>query len=215
MIQILVDNLALFLLFMPPLFVFILKDSLKPIESMLSPLISFPIGVLLTYILSSLIPEATYVFIFYLLLFHFVMFFTGWGSKNIWQNKFILSKIESFSLSVYFCFAISVLWEWPFQLAFQIPYGIYQEALMASSFKALGILFFFYTVYRIGWRPYVGWLMLLMTTLMIGLLLTFLGIYFPSSSNELFWHYQTYRLPWILLLLLAIPRKPYKDTSIH
>lgn len=144
-----------------------------------------------------LIPEARAVFALY-----FGIFFLFMLSSDVAK----LDNVDQFSLSVYACFAIAVLWEWPIQLAIHIKMmslnPSYADALILSSLKAIAIPLFFYRAYKLGWSPSSFWLFLWLPILTIGEILTLLTLQF--GPEIMFWWLHLYRLPWLLLLLAVI-----------
>ncbi len=187
---------AFLLLFFPPLFTwaFNFHERILRILTIVAP----GGAILLMFLMQS----AAYVFIIYLGVFYFVL----WYSRRSVGLPFALA----FALAVYVPFSISVLWEFPIQIG--IPQN--PQALILSSFKALGILFFFVTVRRLGWRALPSFINAVSFTALIGVLmgLVFALQYatYPRIDDKvqftpaLIILAHLYRVPWFFLLLSVI-----------
>src|SRR3990170_4239696 len=131
-------TLGVMLLYFPPMLVWASEPLLKRFNPVLQVII-FPVSILLASIMISLLPQASYVFILYFILF------------TVWRKIIRMmggSSSDNIVLPIYMCFAVSVLWEWPVQIA--IPQN--PDALLLSLFKALGIILFIVKIRRLGWR---------------------------------------------------------------
>jgi hypothetical protein len=148
--------------------------------------------------MSVLIPEALYVFTFYFILFNAFLFFT---------DRMILDKVKAFSIAIYVCYSISVLWEWPIQLT------IYQniDAVILSGFRALAIPFFFYTIYKMGWKPTHSFINFNLIIVCLGFVLMQAINEFGVNNILMFLH--LYRLPWLYMFFSVILVLGYKSIS--
>lgn len=189
-------NLGVFLLYMPPFIVFVSQHLLNKIRDLIKIWVLLMLSVPLYIMMVMLLPLAWGAFTFYFVTFHLFFFFA---------SRIILDNVKAFSLAVYVCFAISVLWEWPLQIVF------YQnvDALIMSSLKALGIPFLYLTIYKMGWRPSAGFYYFLFLISSMGIVLVF-GI--PELLDYgLIFYIHLYRLPWLMLFTLNIMSLRAKD----
>lgn len=186
-------SLGLLLLFFPPIFTALFQDYFKRFPILVNYIYNLLIGAALTGMMIFLVPQATYVFIFYYLLFFSLRAFIRGMSKGA------ITQLDAFSLSVYICFAVSVLWEIPIQLT------IYQniDAVILSLIKYIAIPLFFLQIYKMGWRPgielYFTSIFLVTTGIMVTVFIYVLGI------DHVFWMAHAFRLPIIIYLLYLIP----------
>ncbi len=192
MINILV-TLGLFLLYFPPIFVHLNQDLLKRFPVLTNYVYNIVIASILTGMMMGLVPQASSVFLFYFILFFGLRAFIRGNSRASISNS------DAFTLSIYICFAVSVLWEIPIQLT------IYQniDAVIISGLKAMAIPLFFHKVYKLGWR------LKSIEPLRIGLLVS-LGMIITLFISDfgidtMFWYAHAFRIPIILLLLSFIP----------
>jgi hypothetical protein len=181
-------TLGVMLLYFPPLLIWISQGFLRKYQVLIDMRFSLPVGLVFTIMLSYLIPQAWFIFLFYFGLFHFTRFYSRYGSL------FHISKLDSFSLSVYLCFAVSVLWEWPIQIA--VAQNL--DALILSGFRVLAIPLFFYKAYQLGFRFGTSWIWISVFIFLGGVGLI------PVANNMLI---NLYRFVWAFLLLIAIPVK--------
>lgn len=181
-------TLGVMLLYFPPLLIWLGQSFLDKHVRLIDMRFTLPLGAVLTVMLAYLIPEAWWIFLFYFALFNFTRFYSRYGSL------FQISKLDSFSLSVYLCFAVSVLWEWPIQLA--VTQNL--DALILSGFKAVAIPLFFYKAYKLGFRLSSSWIWLCLCISLGGIGLI------PIADNLII---NLYRLTWASLLLITIPIK--------
>lgn len=127
------------------------------------------------------------IFLFYLGLF-WSLFFAG---KKLSR----LSNVVSVSMSLYACYAVSELYEWPIQVT--IPQNPVAVAL--SGFQLLGLIFFFKQASKLGWKPTREFYKAIASCLLIGvgvaLNIWILGI------DKVFWFAHSYRLVWVMLFL--------------
>lgn len=188
-------TLGVMLLYFPPILVAFNQRFILRYHNLLGFKLSIPIGLVLTVMMSYLLPSAWFVFVFYLALYHFAMFYIRVGSR------FRITRPDAFSLSIYLVFAVSVLWEWPIQL--NIPQNI--DALILSVFKAVAIPLFFLKIYNIGFKLSVTWVWLVTGGITLGFLLMY------ALDNPLI---NLYRVVWAFLLLIAIPIMK-KDIKNH
>ncbi len=181
--------LGLYLLYLPPTFAFLFKNDLNHNRKSINYLNVISFSSVFTVIMMLLMPEAYYTFWIYYILFNTLYFYV---------ERLTLDKALALRLSIYSCFAISVLWEWPIQLT------IYQniDAVIMSGFKALGIIFLIYELKQSKFKinNTLGFIFTL--TLFLGLLVT-LGIVF-FGIESMFYLTHIYRLPWIIVIIYAI-----------
>lgn len=188
-------NLGVFLLYMPPFVVFVSQHLLQKVRDVLKFGLLLAISFNLYVLMIILLPQAWGAFTFYFVAFHLFFFLA---------SRIILDNVKAFSLAVYVCFAISVLWEWPLQIVFVQNL----DALLMSSFKAMGIPFFYITLKRLGWRPRKEFYLAVILFFIIGLVLSLMINY---GFEAYYWPAHLYRLPWLLLFTLNIMSLRAKD----
>lgn len=181
--------LDLFLLYLPPLFAFMYSKTINHNRESLSYRNIIGISFFLTVIMNIMMIEAYYTFWLYFIIFNGLFFYV---------ERLTLDRALGFRLSIYSCFALSVLWEWPIQLI------LYQniDAVLMSGFKALGIIFLYLELKKSKFKfdNTLGFFISL--TLFLGLLIT-LGINF-LGIHSMFYITHAYRLPWIIIIFYAI-----------
>ena len=192
-------NLAFLLLFFPPLLFYMLPRFSDQVYRLL--LLAAPLGAVLLIVMMR---TSAFVFIGYLLTFYLLFYYA--------RKAAMLDMRHSFAISLYAVFAISVLWEFPIQIG--IPQN--PDALLLSIFKGLGIPFFFLTIYRLGWRPSLGFVqavaIIVTVGLFYGLALAFQYQTYPIIDDKvqftplLIWSTHLFRIPWFLVLVSALNR---------
>jgi len=182
-------TLGVMLLYFPPMLIWASEPLLKRFNPVLQVII-FPVSILLASTMIFLLPQATYVFILYFILF------------TVWRKIIRMmggSSSDNIVLPIYMCFAVSVLWEWPVQIA--IPQN--PDALILSLFKALGLLLFINKIWGLGWRLRNWVIIALPIIIALGNILAVLLLQ-NGVTDPLFWAAHLYRLPWILILTFIL-----------
>lgn len=182
--------LGMFLLYLPPLTVWYFSDITNKIINKFPLKIIFSISIVLWAIMIQLMPTvAPFVFMFYLTTFNLIL---------LLYNKLFKNKGEAFRISIYVCFAISVLWEWPIQLTnYQNPI-----AVILSIFKALGIPFLLITLVKRGLKINHKQSLLLLYNVLVGIMLTYFLTIYPVT--ELYYILHLYRIFWLILFIFII-----------
>src|SRR3990172_7726244 len=194
----LVWMLGVYLLYAAPIMVFLWEPLLKRVSNYVHES-AMPLSIGLVIFMMWALNIALYVFVFYFALY--------------WVTQYLLIRwgapySDSLILPVYLCFAVSVLWEWPIQLT--IPQHF--DSLAASSFKALGIIFIFQKLVKLGWRPDRTSWWILISIILLGVSLT--GNIWLNGINQMFWYTHLYRAPWIIFLLISI-RETYINIRLN
>jgi len=184
--QALLINLGVFLLYGIPLLVFIIEGLINRCRD------------LLKYHLVLGLSSLLYVMMLYLYLpgwIPFTIYFFMFNSVFFIIDRVILDRSRSFMLSIYICYSVSVLWEWPIQLVFKQNL----DAVILSLFKVLAIPLYIRIVYKMGWRPNKFWFGFVVFNMGLGLVLS--GLLTLGISPHIM-HF--YRLPWLMLMVLTI-----------
>lgn len=190
----LVYAVGVFLLYLPPLMVFMTQGLIHRYRYLLYPERAIWLTVPLTAFMLVLLPEAWVAWLSYFCIFNIM---------NYYAYKRLRKPAIAFSLSVYACFAISVLWEWPYQLS----YTQNMDAVYMSLFKALGVPFFLLAIYRLGWRPNLF-------QLSSALLIVGYGVLALLLIEHIGLLLHLYRLPWFFFLLFLVPSKHLNKSTV-
>jgi hypothetical protein len=176
---------------MPPLAAWALQPLINRAWNIFTLMNTMMLSIVLTIIMSMAYPEAYPTFVLYFFIFNFLMLF---------YSRSLLNNSKGLSLAIYTCFAISVLWEWPIQIT--IPQN--ETALALSGFKALGIPFFFFLVYKEGWRPAKKDILYIGIPLLIGAAIAESILVFGPGT----WIYIThlYRFLWLPVFFAGVNR---------
>ena len=188
--------LGIYLLYAAPVTVFIYESWIRKASQYFQQSM-MPLSIGLVIFMMWALNAALYVFVFYFALYWLTQYLlVRWGS----------SYSDSLVISVYLCFAVSVLWEWPIQLT--IPQHF--DSLAASSFKALGIPLLILHLRRRKWRLNIDFVMLIIATVLIGVSIA--GFISLVGIIPVFWAAHLYRMPWIIIMLIAV-RESYINTT--
>lgn len=179
-------NLGVFLLYGVPLFVYLIKDLINGLRDLLRYhyVLAFSSSL---YVLMLYLYFAAYV--------PFTIYFVGFNLVFFILDRLTLDRARSFMLSIYICYAVSVLWEWPIQIVFsQNP-----DALILSLCRAVAIPLYLVTVKKMGWRPNKFFLKTVLILLVAGLVIAFC---LKSGADPYLVHF--YRVPWFTILILTV-----------
>lgn len=206
------------ILYLPPLFLWAFeKDLKKPrITNYLSKSQDS-----LAFCLSALVGLSVSLWFltgdFYFNLYSYKIYFMFAYFSVIFYSSFILvymvlggrqkiNPVIMLSLAVYGAFAISELWEIPFHvLTWSQSVEMAFRGMMFSFPKALGIVFYFWTLYKAGWRPDIIWLISMGPIICYGVVMSdawALGF----RDNLLAFHF--YRVIWAGYLIWAFLKTP-------
>ena len=193
-------TLGLFLLYFPPIFVHLNQNLLKRYPVLTNYIYNIFIASILTGMMMGLVPQASSVFLFY-----FILFF-GLRAFIRGMSRASISNIDAFTLSIYICFAVSVLWEIPIQLT------NYQniDAVIISGLKVIAIPLFFHKIYKLGFQFKNTGIIILSLTIFYGI--TLIHMINIEGIGYSFWFAHAFRIPIIILFLSFIP---YNITYIN
>jgi hypothetical protein len=205
-------SIGLFVLYLAPSFVFAFQKLIFRHIILTKFKFTIPFGLFIFFILSYLVPQASWIFFLYFILYHFSRSFIAsrWlrslidkkhindvDNLSLNQRKFL--AVNSFSLSVYIIYSVSVLWEFPIQIA--IIQNL--DAVILSFFRLIAVPFFFYQTYRLGSRLNIFHLSGVIFIFLGGLVISILIIQYGVTPFEFL--INSYRIIWFFFLLYLIP----------
>jgi hypothetical protein len=206
-------SLGLFTLYLAPSFVFAFQKFITKYIIITKFKFTIPFGLFMVAILSYLVPSASWIYFLYFVLYHYARAFLAsrwlrrlienldvYDVDDLDTSKRNFLAVKSFSLSIYIIYSVSVLWEFPIQIT--ITQNL--DAVILSIFRAIAIPFFFYEIYRLGYRLDVIHLISAVFVFVGGLFLSVLISAFGVVPFEFL--INSYRVIWFYFLVYLVPQ---------